>query len=94
MFLDNFLEITTIANAFSGIKIAVGFLIVTAGLRMLRELDKKPLTFVLFLFSFLAMFVINLFSLKFSSVGLMLICAGISLILFTVTHLLHGKEDV
>ena len=35
MFLDNFLEITLIANAFKGIKIAVGFLILDAAITMI-----------------------------------------------------------
>ena len=37
IFLDNFLEITWIANAFKGIKVAVGILIISAGSRMLRK---------------------------------------------------------
>ena len=35
MFLDNFLEIAVIANAFKGIKIAVGLLILDAALMMM-----------------------------------------------------------
>ena len=39
MFLESFLEIALIANAFKGIKIAVGFLIVQAGLKLTKQLD-------------------------------------------------------
>ena len=38
MFLDNFLEITVIASAFRGIKIAVGILILNAGITMLKKM--------------------------------------------------------
>lgn len=41
MFLDNFLEITIIANAFKGIKIAVGFLILDAAITMIKKMPKK-----------------------------------------------------
>jgi chromate transporter len=39
MFLEGFLEITLIANAFKGIKIAVGFLILQAGLKLQKQLE-------------------------------------------------------
>ncbi|MBO5666834.1 MAG: chromate transporter, partial [Firmicutes bacterium] len=39
-FLDNFLEIELIANAFHGIKIAVGFLILTAAVNMIKKMKK------------------------------------------------------
>ena len=37
MFLDRFLEITIIANAFRGIQVAVGILIIRVALNMLRK---------------------------------------------------------
>ena len=43
MFLDNFLELTIIANAFKGIKIAVGFLILDAAITMVKKMHKKIL---------------------------------------------------
>ena len=47
-FLENILEITWIANAFRGIRVAVSLLILRAGLRMLRRIEKKPLPLLLF----------------------------------------------
>ena len=41
MFLDRFLEITLIANAFRGIKLAVGLLIVNAALNMLGKMNME-----------------------------------------------------
>ena len=43
MFLDNFLELTVIANAFKGIKIAVGILILQAGFKLRKTVERKPL---------------------------------------------------
>ena len=76
MFLDNFLEITLIANAFQGIKIAVGILIVNAGLNMLKKLPKNVLSRTILVCSLCAMLAIDIFSLRFSTISLML-AAGV-----------------
>ena len=41
MYLTNFLEIGIVNNAFQGIKIAVGILILDAALTMIRKMQKK-----------------------------------------------------
>ena len=43
-FLDRFLEIPVIASAFKGIKLAVGLLILNAGLNMRKKMKKTPLS--------------------------------------------------
>ena len=43
MFLDNFLEITIVANAFKGIKVGVGLLILDAAITMINKMQKKKL---------------------------------------------------
>ena len=48
-FLDHFLEITWIAHAFQGIKIAVGILILDAAVKMLQKMQKKPINSGMFL---------------------------------------------
>ena len=40
-FLDSFLEISWIAHAFEGIKLAVGILIIDAGIKMLRQIPAR-----------------------------------------------------
>ena len=82
MFLDNFLELTLIANAFKGIKIAVGLLILDAAVTMIKKMPKKKLPRAIMLCSFAAMLCINLFAWNFSSISLMLIAAVVSLALF------------
>ena len=82
MFLDSFLEITWIAHAFQGIKIAVGILIVDAALRMIRKMKKKPLPLAIMISATVAMLLIDIFALHVSSITLMLIAAVISLSLF------------
>lgn len=84
VFLDNFLEITLIANAFKGIKIAVGFLILDAAISMIKKMPKKILQKTFMISSFFLMLIINIFSIKFSSVALMLAAGVISLAIFMV----------
>lgn len=82
MFLDNFLEITLIANAFKGIKVAVGILILNAAVTMMGKMQKKALPRIIMLGSFAVMLLINIFSWHFSSIALMLVVAAISLTVF------------
>lgn len=84
MFLDNFLEIVWIANAFKGIRIAVGILILDAGINMFIKMKKKIVPCVILVCSFVVMTLISFFSWSFSSVFLMLIAAVISLGIFMV----------
>ena len=89
MFLNNFLELTIIANAFKGIKIAVGILILDVAVTMIKKMHKKKLPRTIMLCSCVVMLCINIFSWKFSSISLMLIAAAISLTIFV----LNGAPD-
>ena len=76
VFFDNFLEITIVASAFKGIKLAVGLLILNAGLNMLRKMKKTPLSLGILVCALTVMILAELFSWNFSSLSLML-CAGV-----------------
>ena len=89
MFLDNFLELTVISNAFKGIKIAVGILILDAAITMIKKMHKKKLPRVIMVCSAAVMLCINIFSWNFSSISLMLIAGAVSLTIFV----LHGAPD-
>ena len=93
MCLDNFLEIAIIANAFKGIKIAVGLLILDAAATMIKKMQKKILPLSIMACSFIAMLLINIFSWNFSSISLMMIAAAISLSIFFAKSISTQKED-
>ena len=84
MFLDNFLEVVIIANAFKGIKIAVGILILDAAITMTKKMPKKKLPRTIMVCSCIVMLCINLFTWNFSSISLMLIAAVVSLTIFAL----------
>ena len=91
MFLDNFLEITIIANAFKGIRIAVGLLILDAACTMIRKMHKKILPRTIMICSVILMLMINLFAWNFSSISLMLTAAAVSLTVFMIQNRSAGK---
>ena len=91
MCLDNFLEIAIIANAFKGIKIAVGLLILDAAATMIKKMQKKILPLSIMACSFIAMLLINIFSWNFSSISLMMIAAAISLSIFVNSQVKRAK---
>lgn len=88
-FLDNFLELTIVANAFKGIKIAVGILILDAAINMIKKMPRKKLPRIIMICSCVVMFCINIFAWKFSSIRLMLIAAAVSLAIF----ILNGAPE-
>ena len=84
VFLNNFLEIAWISNAFKGIRIAVGILILDAGINMFIKMKKKVITCLILGCSFIAMLLIDIFAWNFSSIFLMLIAAVVSLVIFFI----------
>ena len=76
MFLEQFLEIAIIANAFRGIQVGVGVIIVNAGIKMLKDIPKTWLARCILIGACVAMLATNFLALKLSTIVL-LIGAGI-----------------
>ena len=91
VFLDNFLEITWIANAFKGIRIGVGLLILEAGIKMFIRMKKNVLPCVIMGCSFAVTIFLSVVTWRFSSVFLMLIAAIVSLVVFIIQDAKSGK---
>ena len=89
MFLNNFLAFTLIANAFKGIKAAVGILILDAAITMIRKMPKRKLPRTIMVCACIAMLFINIFAWNVSSITLMLTAAVVSLTIF----ILNGAPD-
>lgn len=80
VFMSNFLEIKIIANAFKGIKIGIGLLILDVGIGMVKKMPKKKLPRLIMMLSFVLMTIISMLSLKISTITLMLSFGFVSLI--------------
>lgn len=76
LFLDAFMANKYVAYAFVGIKCAVAFLILKAGVGMFKKLKKEPLPLIMFAVSFAALIAFSLLSIKVSSI-LLIIAGGI-----------------
>ena len=72
LFLERFMALELIANAFKGIQAAVAFLILRAGLRMIGKLPRNAMNVVACALAACAVMAINLFGLRFSSIWLIL----------------------
>ena len=88
-FLEHFLEIAWIANAFKGIRIAVGILIRDAALKMIRKMPKKRMPLAIMICAAALMLLVNLFSWDLSSIIIMLAAGVVSLSLFIM-----GKASI
>ncbi len=84
VYLNNFLEITWIANAFRGIRLAIGIIIIDAAINMLKKMKKKALPRIIMGCAFVAMLLINIFAWNVSSVVLIIIAGVVNLAIFTV----------
>lgn len=82
MFFDLFMSFEIVEYAFHGIKCAVGLIILRTGWKMVKSFKKTPLHWTLFAVSIIGITLINLFSIKFSSVYFVLIGVVIGLFVY------------
>ena len=73
LFFDDFLSFTLVAYAFKGIQICVVYLILTAGLKMLKQIKKTIFNIIIFSITLICMIVFSLFAVKFSTIFYILI---------------------
>lgn len=92
LFLERFLQIRVVAAAFQGIQVAVAFLILSAGIKLFRELHKNRLTVAIAIIVFCIMIALDALSLSFSSIWFILIGAGIGLAFYIVARIKRCRE--
>ena len=91
LFLDSFLEISLIASAFRGIQVCVVYLILSAGIKMLKGMKKNVLNTTIVSAVIICMVAFALLSVNFSSIFYILISAVVGLAVY-VAGLIRGKE--
>ena len=91
VFLDHYLEYKVIAAACKGIKVGVSLLILDAGFMMLKKMKKKLQPRLIASCAFVIMLLSNSFSLRISSVLLMLAAGVISLSVFAAKNAFAQK---
>ena len=73
LFFDAFLSFTLVAYAFKGIQICVVYLILTAGLKMLKQIKKTTFNMIIISLTLICMIAFSLFAVKFSTIFYILI---------------------
>ena len=86
LFFSNILEIPIIANAFKGIKIAVGILIFNVGLKLFYKMDRTKLPVIIFSCALLASLAIHFLNLDFSSIHIILIAGLAGYVIYFVSQ--------
>ena len=92
-FLEDFLTIPWVASAFRGVKAAVAFLILSAGLKMLKKMKKEPLSLGIFVLSLLVMLGANFGLYPVSSIYLILCFAVVGLVSYAVNVRKEGRRE-
>ena len=92
LFFNQFLSITWVASAFKGIQVCVIFLILSAGLKMLKKIKKAPFTIGIMSATFLCMLTLSLFAINFSSIFYILISACLGILLYSISYFKSKKN--
>ena len=85
LFLDAFLELTVVAAAFRGIQACVVYLIMSAGLKLLKKMQKNVLSVVLFVATISGVVLLSLLAVKFSTLFYIIIGAIIGSVSYLIS---------
>jgi chromate transporter len=92
LFFDAFLSLKLVEYAFRGIQVCVVYLIFQAGLKMLGQMKKTPLSVTVVVTVVLCMIAFSLLAVKFSTILYILICGCIGLVIYLIKQAKHKKE--
>ena len=87
LFFDAFLSIALVAKAFRGIQVAVVYLILSAGIKLLRGMKKTALSVSILSATVLFMLLFSIFAIRFSTVLYILIAGAIGVSLYLIQAL-------
>ena len=86
-FFDRFLEIPWVASAFRGIQACVVFLIISAGVKMLRRIKKTAFNVAVMAITLVLTVVFSLLSVSFSSIFYIIISGMLGLAIYSVRYI-------
>ena len=91
LFFEQFTQLTVIANAFKGIQVCVIYLIFSAGVRMLKALDKSPFATGVLAAVMLVMVGLSLAGVNVSSILLILLSGAAGVATWLIGRRKEGK---
>ena len=92
LFFNQFLSIGWVASAFKGIQVCVVFLILSAGVKMLKKMKKKPFNLIVMSATFLCMVAFGVFAVSFSSIFYILISCFVGLLIYLIGYFKSKKS--
>ena len=92
LFLDEFLSLTLVAYAFKGIQICVVYLILMAGLKMLKQMKKTAFNIIIISITFIFMVVFSFFAVKFSTIFYILISGICGVVVYLLCKIRKEKK--
>ena len=93
LFLDAFLSLTLVAYAFKGIQICVVYLILTAGLKMLKQMKKTVFNIIIISITLICMIVFSLFAVKFSTIFYILISGACGVAVYLLGKIRKAEKQ-
>lgn len=82
LFFDSFLSLTYVEYAFRGIQVCVVYLILSAGLKMLKEMEKNAFNIITICATILCMVLLSVFAVNFSTVFYILISGAAGVLVY------------
>ena len=93
LFFDAFLSLTLVAYAFKGIQICVVYLILKAGLKMLKQMKKTAFNIIFISITLICMVVFSLFAVKFSTIFYILISGACGVAVYLLGKIKKEKKQ-
>lgn len=93
LFFDAFLSFTVVSYAFRGIQVCVIWLILSAGLKMLKQMKKTAFSVAIVTSVAYCMLTFSLFAVKFSTILYILICGCVGLFAYAIKTMNRNKEE-
>lgn len=92
LFFDTFLSLRLVACAFRGIQICVIWLVLSAGIKMLKQMKKSALSVTLLIAVLVTMTLLSLLAVSFSAVFYILICGAVGVCVYLLSLIKSRRE--
>lgn len=93
LFFDAFLSLTYVQYAFKGIQVCVVYLILSAGLKMLKQTEKTAFNIVVVSLTMFFLIVFSVFAVRFSTVFYILISGAVGVVVYLLGRLRKENRE-
>lgn len=94
LFFNEFLKIAAIAAIFKGLQVGVIFLILSAGIKLFKKLEKSVFNYIVMGLTFAAMILFSVFAVNFSSIFYVLLSGIAGLVVFLIKTIKQKNKEV